>query len=305
MNCLPCLQPASNVSSPKPPRREFVDSRQAVLPKPKRDEDDRDAIKKALQQPLAPGRRRESNGSVSSADGFSRQASPFSRQASPFSRQSSPCGRQTSPMSAGSADGAGEQKPGRLDCLGRICFGEKKKDEPEKEGMRRWYRVHPISDELYYVRPDAGLAGRTPGHPDAGGLTRGSPKAQSELDLRAAAGDGEDPVMSNLKKCKNSRISVPDNLDRMLALPEPSLNDTFTNWCKICYSKQADVVVLPCRHGSMCESCLRISLLSRPAHRGGRQCPFCRKKIEEVIKLYRDAAINMYGYAINIGLFLK
>jgi len=193
----------------------------------------------------------------------------------------------------------------RFACLGRICSGLKKKDEPEKESMRRWYRVHPISDELYYVRPDAGLAGRTPGHPDAGGLKRSGTKAQSELDLRAAEGGGADPVMSTLKRESKLRMSVPENLDRMLELPEPSFNDTFTNWCKLCYSKQADVVVLPCRHGSMCESCLRMSLLSRPAHRGGRQCPFCRKKIEEVIKLYRDAAINMYGYAINIGLFLK
>lgn len=127
----------------------------------------------------------------------------------------------------------------------------------------------------------------------------------SDLDLQAASGGGEVPAQSMLKKDAKTRLSVPDSLDRMVQMPEPAMNDTFANYCKICYTKQAEVVVLPCRHGSMCQDCLRSSLLSRPLHRGGRQCPFCRKDIKEVILIYRDAAINMYGYAIKVGHFLS
>mmetsp|Transcript_92412 Transcript_92412/g.146084 ORF Transcript_92412/g.146084 Transcript_92412/m.146084 type:complete len:304 (+) Transcript_92412:114-1025(+) len=173
----------------------------------------------------------------------------------------------------------------------------------QDQTMRRWYRVYPISDELYFVRPDAGLAGRAAGHPDAGML---------EDILEEPQSPGCDPVQSRLKRNKDrtpkpkslgnmhTRInSVPCGMDRMYGLHEPSSNDTFVNLCKICCDVQSELVFLPCKHGGMCESCLRRMAFSRALNREGTRCPWCRKPIKEVIKIYDEGAIKMYGYAIS------
>jgi len=187
--------------------------------------------------------------------------------------------------------------------------------------MRRWYRVHPITDELYYVRPDPGLAGRTAGHPDAGQVQGPlSPKGQRGRIAPSTAGvsvtkagraerpsnSGTEPVCSRTKLAMVTRSkSIPSSVNRLVGLsPSDDLkNEIFRNSCKICYEKEAEVVLLPCRHGGMCEECLRRSLFSKPSHRGGRSCPFCRKQITEVIKLYTGSTVNQYGYAIKAGCF--
>lgn len=181
-----------------------------------------------------------------------------------------------------------------------LWSGKKKEKAKVKEAPRRWYRVHPITDELYFVRPDAGMAGRTPGHPDAGVLRNSLMESQFDEDLESHA-----PVTSLVKRGMQKRSSLPRNMDRMQGLDEPGFNDVFVNLCKMCYDKRADIVLLPCRHGGMCETCLRKTLFMRPAHKGGFCCPWCRKKIMEVIKMYEDGAINMYGYAINAGCFFE
>lgn len=49
--------------------------------------------------------------------------------------------------------------------------------------------------------------------------------------------------------------------------------------CAICYEKQISVMVLPCRHVSMCSQC-SIKLESNA------KCPICRKDVEESIEIY-------------------
>lgn len=174
--------------------------------------------------------------------------------------------------------------------------GEKEQEqEPTKEAepARRWYRVHPITDNMFSVRADAGIAGRTPGHPDAGAI---------EDLLDGQFGPVTDPVQSHLKGGFTRQVSADANFDRNIGLEEPPVNDSFVNTCKICYSNKSDVVVLPCKHGGMCEKCLVRALRAKPFHRGGTDCPLCRKKITEVIKLHDAGAINMYGYAIRVEL---
>jgi len=162
--------------------------------------------------------------------------------------------------------------------------------------QRRWYRVHPITDELYFVRPDAGVTGRV-GGPDAGEV----PTLDNSL---TGCEDGTSPVRSSVKRQMRTSFSMPADMTRMLGLEQGSdLKDTLDNVCKICFDDKAEVVVLPCKHGGMCESCLRRSLFSKPLHRGGSSCPFCRKPIKEVIRLYNDAAIPQYAYAIEAGIF--
>eukprot|EP00747_Dinoflagellata_sp_TGD_P222749 gnl/TRDRNA2_/TRDRNA2_94439_c0_seq1.p1 gnl/TRDRNA2_/TRDRNA2_94439_c0~~gnl/TRDRNA2_/TRDRNA2_94439_c0_seq1.p1 ORF type:complete len:456 (+),score=70.46 gnl/TRDRNA2_/TRDRNA2_94439_c0_seq1:162-1529(+) len=55
--------------------------------------------------------------------------------------------------------------------------------------------------------------------------------------------------------------------------------------CRICYSEEAQVVLLPCRHGNICGTCLRRALFMRPLHRGGCTCPFCRARIKTVLRI--------------------
>lgn len=173
------------------------------------------------------------------------------------------------------------------------------------EASRRWYRVHPITDELYFVRADAGIAGRTAGHPDAGVIENLEMRNDADDAGKSNLNSGELPVQSKVKNSLFNRISLPRDIDRMTGMGEPGFNDTFVNLCKFCFDARADVVILPCKHGGFCEACLRKILYIRPAHKGGNSCPWCRKKIIEVIKMYADGAVKGYGYAISSGCFFE
>jgi len=154
----------------------------------------------------------------------------------------------------------------------------------------RWYRIHPEGNERYFVRPDAGRRGRLYGF-----------KGPQLLDDEA---EGLLPVQSRAKAATSSRRrwrSLPPQLEGRLGWTEPEGFDfdIFRNKCRICYERPTQVILLPCRHGALCEECLRRTIFSRPAHRGGRLCPLCRKRILEVVWIYGDAAIPQYGFTIK------
>jgi len=162
---------------------------------------------------------------------------------------------------------------------------------------RRWYRVLPISELQYFVRPDDGLRGRIPG--------LGARPAEEDYDDWTADEAIEDSstqwMMSKRKSFLRSQRSVPDFMERQWSLPDPSgfECDAFRNCCRICYDRPSDIVVLPCRHGAMCEHCVKRTLFSRPTHRGGRMCPFCRKEIIELLRIERDSPVMEFGYTIK------
>jgi len=95
--------------------------------------------------------------------------------------------------------------------------------------------------------------------------------------------------------------SLPKEVERRISVPSPEgfEVDPLQNMCRICYERPTQVVTLPCRHSLMCEECLRRCLFSRPAHRGGRACPLCRRSIREVVWIYGDASIPQYGFTIK------
>ena len=47
--------------------------------------------------------------------------------------------------------------------------------------------------------------------------------------------------------------------------------------CSICYTNEKNVVFLPCKHNVTCSECSK----------NIKNCPICRKKIIEIIKIYK------------------
>mmetsp|Transcript_50920 Transcript_50920/g.131288 ORF Transcript_50920/g.131288 Transcript_50920/m.131288 type:complete len:343 (+) Transcript_50920:110-1138(+) len=152
----------------------------------------------------------------------------------------------------------------------------------------RWFRIHPMGDGRYFVRPDAGWRGRVPG-------------SHREVDKE---GEEDDEVRVR-RKSKGDKLrktkSTPAICERRIGLVDPPgfEIDAFRNCCCVCYERPVQVITLPCRHGCLCEECLRRTLFSRPAHRGGRMCPVCRRNVTEVVWIYGDAAIPQYGFTIK------
>jgi len=190
-------------------------------------------------------------------------------------------------------------------CCGKICscwqphtVSAPSKAASEALPPRRWYRVHPEGEgERYFVRPDAGLRGRIPGiaPPTPLNAFKDDPDVQPDV-----------LHVKSKKKCRLRRSqSMPASVERHVGvgadLGFQAGNDALQSVCRICYERPIEVILLPCRHGALCEECLQRALFSRPAHRGGRQCPLCRAKIREVVWIYGDAAIPQYGFSIRAG----
>lgn len=168
----------------------------------------------------------------------------------------------------------------------------KRTEEEQEPPPRRWYRLHPEEGDRYFVRPDAGLRGRIPGAPRR--MTRGQDESQEQPDVEL--------VKSQRKKHFRRTRSTPPELERWVGLPS-SLGfelDAFKSACRVCYENPVEVVILPCRHGVMCESCLRRIQLSRVARKGGCKCPVCRSSIQEVVWIYGEAAIPQYGFTVRL-----
>jgi len=302
------LSPRLGGGPPSPPgRREFKDTRLAVKPKSNQDSPplqplDRRGSGPHLDVKRIPSFRlpKAAGSGEQSTNSGTRTLSLREKVARLFSRWvDGVC--LDGVDRCGCLDGAVEKARGWLHPSVAAKFAQAK----APEASRRWYRVHPITDELYFVRADAGIAGRTAGHPDAGVVEKLEMHNDVDDSRRSNLNSGELPVQSKVKKATFDRISLPRNIDRNIGMGDPGFNDTFVNLCKFCFDANADVVILPCKHGGFCESCLRKTLYIRPAHKGGNSCPWCRKKIIEVIKMYADGAVKGYGYAISSGCFFE
>lgn len=211
--------------------------------------------------------------------------------------------------------------------------------EPE-EPSRRWYRVHQVDDLTFYVRRDPGPLKRDCkilGDDECTGYAgvdwqrclsedfgcSPSPDSSPNLDfcrqistpvanmpnstvvtkatLQLSEGVAGKAIHRSPRKMKKMS-TVTANLERNLGIEQQGFDvDVFNNCCRVCYEQRAEVVLLPCRHCGLCKDCYRSTLFSRPAHRGGRACPFCRSRIREAIQLHREAgAAVQYGYAIDV-----
>lgn len=97
------------------------------------------------------------------------------------------------------------------------------------------------------------------------------------------------PTSPSGTSLRRNFCSVPNFADRSLGLIQQGFEtDAFSNVCNLCFEETAEVILLPCRHGGLCQTCLRMSLYSKPVHRGGRSCPFCRSRIKEALLIHRQ-----------------
>lgn len=169
--------------------------------------------------------------------------------------------------------------------IAKICgsFGPASTSPPSPvetpNAPRRWYKVHPEKvGNGYSVRSvdlDVDL-GHVPGGQQAG--------------------EGQKRDISNRRsaRARSWRPAFPDDRD-----------DIKEGLCTICYAKPSGVVILPCKHGGICEGCLRRAFFSRAAHKGARTCPFCRAAIKEVVRIDDSKRGRQYGYAIKIDAFSR
>eukprot|EP00927_Polykrikos_kofoidii_P068480 TRINITY_DN63846_c0_g1_i1.p1 TRINITY_DN63846_c0_g1~~TRINITY_DN63846_c0_g1_i1.p1 ORF type:complete len:319 (+),score=12.38 TRINITY_DN63846_c0_g1_i1:46-957(+) len=160
-----------------------------------------------------------------------------------------------------------------------------------KSDEKVWYRIHPENDMTWYVRREFG-----PHH-----HTTRSRRLSSEEFRESVEPTERTPLRMLTAKRKSS--SLPHFMDRYLGSvdPEGFDRDAFSNDCRICFDRRSETIVLPCRHGCLCEECLRYSLFSHSVSKGGRKCPFCRKRIKTVVRICRDEGVIQYGYAIKAG----
>jgi hypothetical protein len=186
-------------------------------------------------------------------------------------------------------------KRGLANAIRRICFGDV---EPATKDLtpppRRWYRVHPITNTLFFVRPDAGLRGRIPGFSahNENELEEQSQKINDKRSSAIYANPQKHPEQLPVRSTRHIKRSpsLPAEVERRCGLELDCLTDLQDCTCKICYGQPSD--------------CLRRHMLSKPAHRGGRSCPLCRRPIREVIQIYNEAVFpQTYGYAIKADCF--
>lgn len=203
------------------------------------------------------------------------------------------------------------------EAFAKLCSAPqvKRQDTPTPTAPRRWYRIHPITNTLYFCRPDAGLRGRIPGYEELDLLSEvplpgdsiqldEPEKGRSRCDTHNVFHVPE-AEMSIRSHTKRRRPSLPPEVERRLGLPPEMLTSMLDSSCIICYNRPRAVILLPCRHGGFCEECLRRHLFIKPAHRGGRACPLCRRPIREVVRMYEDAVFPQYGYAIKADTCLR
>jgi len=175
-----------------------------------------------------------------------------------------------------------------------ICTTTSEKNtNAAKPPPRRWYKVDRVNDTVYNVRAD------DPSREAATEVgTVSSHLEFREGTARSACVGATSPSAAG-KRYLQKRATVDGT-----TLDEEE-EDILEQTCTICYMKKMEVIILPCKHGGMCEGCLRSSIFAKPAQKGGRCCPLCRRKVQEVIRIDKDSLCGSWGYAIKVDAFCR
>ena len=82
-------------------------------------------------------------------------------------------------------------------------------------------------------------------------------------------------LLESIKEENNLQLNLLNEKNRIID------NYKSDRECKICMSKDSDIILMPCGHLAMCKSC---ELRSR--RQTNQKCPICRKRYTELIKVY-------------------
>ena len=100
--------------------------------------------------------------------------------------------------------------------------------------------------------------------------------AQSHLDqVKRRLGDKERQVYDLKAKVTNLQDRVVELEGELANRPSGNLED---NRCKICWVAERELILHPCTHMDLCRRC---------AAKMGPNCPWCRKRVIKVSKIYK------------------
>lgn len=140
-------------------------------------------------------------------------------------------------------------------------------EKPKPKRKQSWYQVRQEPESNRYVvhaapQPEDGVE-EEERQATEGGAT--------SLDLRRTAD-------SRRSRCHSEQ-----------ALPQDEATSLEPSMCQICFAEPANAVMLPCRHGDICTSCVRRAMFMKPIHKGGGVCPLCRRRIKQVVCVTADS----------------
>ena len=70
--------------------------------------------------------------------------------------------------------------------------------------------------------------------------------------------------------------------------------------CSVCMEEPGDVIMIPCRHGAVCEDCARFIIGNNAV--GGQKCPKCRQSISQIAKMAEVTHTTITAVHLNVGV---
>lgn len=70
--------------------------------------------------------------------------------------------------------------------------------------------------------------------------------------------------------------------------------------CSVCMEEPGDIMLMPCRHGAICEDCARFIIGNNAV--GGQKCPKCRQLISQILKLAEVTHTTITAVRLPVGI---
>jgi len=96
----------------------------------------------------------------------------------------------------------------------------------------------------------------------------------------------EIPFTSRAFESTDSRASSSGS-----SLPEIAI-------CSVCMEEPGDVIMIPCRHGAVCQDCAKFILGNNAV--GGQKCPKCRQQISQIVKMAQVTCTSITAVQLQV-----
>ena len=122
----------------------------------------------------------------------------------------------------------------------------------------------------------------------------------SMFDLEADHRNGLNRTESNISMRKdnseNSKICLSEgNMNASLIASQAGVEDENAGLCYICYTNEANAVMMNCGHGGVCYDCSVEFLLKKG------ECMECRSQVKHVVKIDRQPKLNNIVIGYELG----